>query len=97
MLFEIGVDLAGRNRRGCVALARPGAHLRFTGGEIGDEAPRLPHCSRDPAKTRLVDAIPRTHFRLLTWFELAQLGLEPRRQHDRRRMLAGRKLADLSR
>src|SRR5260370_19208101 len=95
MLCEIGVDLAGRTRRRRVAFARQRAHLGLTGGEISDEASRLPNGSRDPTKTRLVDAIACPHLRLLIGFELAQLGLESRRQHDRRRMLAGRKLADL--
>src|SRR6266851_1850582 len=97
MLFEICVDLAGRNWRRRVAFAWPRAHLGLTGGEIGDEASGLPHGSRDPTKTRLVDAITRAHLRLLTGFELAQLGFEPRRQNDRRRMLAVRKFADLRR
>src|SRR5713101_1626937 len=97
MLFEICVDLAGRNWRRRVTFAWPRANLGLTGGEISDEASRLPHGSRDPTKTRFVDAITRAHLRLLTGFELAQLGFEPRRQNDRRRMLAGRKLADLRR
>src|SRR5260370_19540631 len=94
MLFEICVDLAGRNWRRRVAFAWPRAHLGLTGGEINDEASRLPHGSRDPTKTRLVDAITRAHLRLLTRLRLAQLGFQPPPQNHRTRMLAAPQLAD---
>src|SRR5712692_668201 len=97
MLLEIGVDLAGGNRRRCIFLARPRTDLWLTRGEVGDEAARFPHRSRDAAETRLVDAIARAHLRLLAGFELAQLGLEACRQHDQRRVLARRELSDFGR
>src|SRR5438093_11266380 len=50
VLFEIGVDLGGRDRRGRVALAWPGPNFRLACGEVGDQAARLPHRARDAAQ-----------------------------------------------
>src|SRR5437660_9316693 len=85
MLLEIGVDLAGGDRRRSVALTRPGADLWFAGREVGDQAARLPDRSGDPAQARFVDAVARPHLRLLGGVELTELSLEPRRERERRR------------
>src|SRR5205807_2038149 len=78
MLFEICVDLAGRYRRGRIALAWPRADLGLARSEIGDEPSRLPDRTGDAAETRFVDAVTSTHLGLLVLLELAQLGFQPR-------------------
>src|ERR1019366_1391960 len=78
MFFEVGVDLARRNRRRRIALARPRSHLGLACREIGDEAARFPNRPSNPSQPRLVDAVAGPHLGLLAGIELSQLGFQAR-------------------
>src|SRR5713101_2029818 len=78
VLLEIGVDLARGDRSGCVAFARPRAHLGLARREIGDQPTRLPNGASDAAQTRFVDAVARAHLRLFAVLQLTELRLQAR-------------------
>ena len=95
-VLEVGVDHAGRLRRGAAAAHRPGAHFLQAGGEVGLQAQQLVAGADHAVQAGLVEPEIREELGSLGLLELGDLRLDRRahRHHlralGRGALLAGR-------
>src|SRR5579871_3976973 len=92
--LEVGVDHAGRLRRGRTTPDRPGADLLRAGGEVGLQPEQAIGAANHPVQTRLIKPEFLQEVGAVGVLELGDLGLDRGAHGDHLRALPGRQALD---